>query len=144
MDLYLTVLIRIILGLLWVLLLLNNWAHLSSKPPSQPVCHLSHPQLSQHENIKRFPLLWRFYLDQNYFSPCPVLFILGLQPCFRLHLCSRDFWLSVTNKTSLPSLILDDFPLPDTVFLVQCIFEQPERHSGRLKSCFKDHGIGIS
>lgn len=144
MDLYLTVLIRIILWLLRILLLLKNWAHLSSKPPSQPVCHVSHPQLSQHENIKRLPLLWRFYLDQNSFSPCPVLFILGPQPCFSLHLCSRGFWLSVTNETSLPSLILDDFPLPGTLFLVRCIIEEPERHSGRLKSCFKDHGIEIS
>lgn len=144
MDLYLTVLIRIILGLLWIFLLLKNWAHLSSKPPSQPVCHVSHPQLSQYENTKRFPLPWHFYLDQNSFPPCPVLFILGLQHCFSLHLCSRGFWLSVTNETSLPPLILDDFPLPGSVFLVRCIIEEPERHSGRLKSPFTDHGIRIS
>lgn len=94
---------------------------------------LSHPPPSQHEKLKRFALWWHLDLDQSFFFPLSlsgsVLLVLGPQACFSLHLRSRGFRLSVTNRASPPSPILDDFPLSGAPFLVRCIIEEAAGYS---------------
>lgn len=128
MDLYLTVLIRTLLGLLWVLLLVKGWARLSSKH-----CHLSHPPPSQQEKSNEICSPVTFPASQELFSwPC-ALYLWSAAPFQPPSLLSCFL-------TSLPSPILDDFPFSCTVFFVQCIIKEPVRCSGRLKSRFKNHG----